>query len=443
MRRARRAPWLAALAVTACCGSAVPALASHTVFSASVDRFEIDGNAFGPADGVLDQVDEFDDGNLLPNWSRLVGTAVESGGVLTVRDPGTDVSLVPGVSLDVSNVENAIDVANGAGNFTATSYWVSSPLPGVNREIHFQLYGLGATIEAAGLTLQNLDAATAGPNPVGFSVTQSVSFVIGGGGVPQTDTVAIDPADITGQIVFRMAFDDATDTMVCSFSLDGGATFRSPFPPLHVFQVLDELEILLGAASITSTVPPPPPVVQHLVPTKLLLVKETAGPTSRKVTYQVKDPGPNGAFLGGSPPSAGATLNLLVGYVTQCFRLHSSGWRFSPSGFRYLDRGAHGPVKLVKIRRTANGTFQAKISILGSLGVLDIAPPNANLPAAMNLHLNGGPIAVEYCGSTENSFISANDARTFKVKDAPAPPTCTLNACSPSGAFLDETPGAF
>lgn len=45
-------------------GLSAPALVSHTTFASSVDRFEADGNAFGPADGTLDFVDEFDDGSL-------------------------------------------------------------------------------------------------------------------------------------------------------------------------------------------------------------------------------------------------------------------------------------------------------------------------------------------------------------------------------------------
>ena len=36
-----------------------PAWAFHTVFHFQVDRFEADGNVFGPADGVPDLVDDF------------------------------------------------------------------------------------------------------------------------------------------------------------------------------------------------------------------------------------------------------------------------------------------------------------------------------------------------------------------------------------------------
>jgi len=54
---------------------AAPAAASHTTFSMSADRVEIDGNAFGPLDGMPDEVDEFDDGTIGPAWAPFLGTA--------------------------------------------------------------------------------------------------------------------------------------------------------------------------------------------------------------------------------------------------------------------------------------------------------------------------------------------------------------------------------
>jgi hypothetical protein len=439
MRTTRRAFWMAGLTFGAWCAVAGPATAHHTIFSSSVERFEIDGNAFGPADGTLDQIDEFDDGVLAPNWGVLVGTAVEAGGVVTLKNPGLDVSLVPGVTLDVSNVENTTDVANGAGDFTATSYWVATPL-GTNREIHFQLYGLGSTIEAAGITIQNLDAATAGPNPVGYSATQSVSFFGGGGGTPQMATVAINQADITGPIVLRMAFDDATDMMTCSFSIDGGVTFQSPFPPMHVFQVLQDLEILLGAASIASTTPPPPPPpVQRGLAAKLFSVKNPSTPIARKILYQIKDLTP-GPLLYGNPTTHGATLNVRLSATDQCFHLPAAGWSYMPAGYRYSDSGGRfGPVKSAKIGLQSGGIL-GKVVILGKHGTIDLVPTNPTGLAYTNLHL-GGTQPGEYCSSTSGGTITADNAKVFKVKNLAVPAGCDLVACSPSGAFLGETDG--
>jgi hypothetical protein len=437
MRTAGRRSALAILALLTWC--AVPAMAHHLTFSASADRFEIDGNAFGPADGVLDQVDEFDDGVLAPNWSVLLGTAIESGGVLTLRDPGVDISLVPGAPLDISNVENTTDVSNGEGNFTATSYWTGPPV-GTNTQIHFQLYGIGPVIEAAGLTFANLDANGGGGGlPVGYSVSQEVTFLGSGGGVPQQDTVPINAADITGSIVLRMAFDDATDTMLCTFSLDGGATFQSPFPPLHVFQIVPSAEILLGANGIDVGSPPPPPppstVTQRPAATKLLVVKGGATPADRKVTEQMASANDPLTVV----PGLGGTLNLRVGDVTQCFHLPQNGWRFRSSLAAYADaQGVHGPVKTVKIHRSGTGTVLVKIGMSGKIGQIDIVPPNAPADADTNLRLNGVNAAVEYCGSTVAGLVARNTAKQFRVKGAPPPADCPLAACSASGAFLED-----
>ena len=49
--------------------------ASHSVFDFQVDRVAIDGNVFGPFDGVADRVDEFDDG-ALGTWVVVNGTVM-------------------------------------------------------------------------------------------------------------------------------------------------------------------------------------------------------------------------------------------------------------------------------------------------------------------------------------------------------------------------------
>src|SRR5262245_13279557 len=148
-------------------------------FSSSVQRYEADGNAYGSADGVFDLVDEFDDGVLAPNWAVLLGTAVESGGVLTLRDPGVTIPLV-GLPQEISTVESTEELANGQGNFVITSYWAPAPLA-ANRQFFLQIYGTSPAIEASGLTLSNLDASTAASSgqPVGYSVQFSRVFPVG------------------------------------------------------------------------------------------------------------------------------------------------------------------------------------------------------------------------------------------------------------------------
>jgi hypothetical protein len=406
-------------------------------FSSSCDRFAIDGNAFGPADGTLDFVDDFGSGTLAPNWEVLLGSAAESGGQLLVHSPGSDVQLGPTL-FEISTVENALHgIEQGAGNFVMTSDW-SPPLPALNAELHMQLYSISPIIEAAGITLTNLspEVATQQGNGsiAGYSVSQSVTQGVGAGFTTvQFGSVPINPASVTGAIVLRMSFDDATDTLTCSFSVDGGATFQSPFAPMHIFNGgVTDYDVLLGAAALAPNGVPPPPT--QTSPLDLLVVKTRATPESRRVTYKASFLRGQGIFVG-NPTSGGATLNLKVDAVSQCFRMPASGWSRSGPGYKYVDRaGSHGPVKVAGFRQKANGGVQIKVALDGSRGPIDIVPPNPGIQGDANFHVAGSG---EYCASTVGGTIHPNDARTFKVKKAPAPPGCYVTACSPSGAFLD------
>ncbi len=72
----------------------------------------------------------------------------------------------------------------------------------------------------------------------GYSVSQSVTHGFGSGFTTvQYATVPITAASVTGPIVERCSLDETTDMLTCSFSLDGGAAFQAPFPPVHVFMV--------------------------------------------------------------------------------------------------------------------------------------------------------------------------------------------------------------
>jgi hypothetical protein len=186
---------LLVLAWTAACLSASPARASHSVFSASADRFEADGNAYGAADGVADFVDEFDDGTLAPDWAVLLGTAVESGGVMTLKNPGVDIALVFGVGLDISSAENEVELENGLGNFTITSTWEG--LPALNTGFHFQIYGVGSIYESAGLNVNNLDPTNG--SPAGYSIGQQVIFVGSAGAHRRTTSSRSTPRTSPGR----------------------------------------------------------------------------------------------------------------------------------------------------------------------------------------------------------------------------------------------------
>jgi hypothetical protein len=428
MRSSARGSW-SLLVLAAVAGLPLRAAASHHVFSSSVDRFEVDGNTFGAEDGTLDFVDEFDNGTIAPDWSPLLGTNVESGGVVTLKNPGTDYT-IGSVSVDVSNIENEDPVVDGSGDFTATTYWVPS-LPATDQEFHFQLYELGSVIEAAGLSVGSASAAVP-PGVVGPSITMAVTQVLGGS-FNQSASVSIDPNDITGQIVLRISVDDATNMMTGSFSLDGGATFQSPFPPMPVFVGVDEYEFLLGAGVIESNIGPTPTPTPTATPTplptpqpigmQLLSVKNPSGAAARKILYKVKDVGHT---LVGDPTVDGATFNIKLDGTSQCFILPSLGWqRLGSSGFKFLNPdGTSGPVRLARIKKSGNN-FRVKILISGKQGPVDVIPPNPGSQADTNLRIG----LATYCSSSTGAAIGPNDDKTFKAKFAPPPAMCNLPPC--------------
>jgi hypothetical protein len=424
MRSTSLGRWVLGIAALSSLG-AVPAAA--TPFTSSCDRFEVDGSAFGSADGVFDFVDEFDDGTLAPSWTTLLGTAVESGGTVTVRDPGVSIPLGPNV-LEISTIENAVhEVGNGDGDFTMVSRWLPT-LPVTGAEFHMQLYSIAPIVEAAGITVNN-------EGPAGYSVSESVTEGFGSGFTTLVfNRVTIAAGDVTGPIVLRMSFDDATDMLTCAFSIDGGGSFQT-LPAMHIFNGgVADYDILLGAA-VTSVPPPPPP--PGSVPMTIFESRDAGTPASRKVRFTAKTTGPFPNLLGFLEGS-GAALAIKIDAAHQCFYLPpGSSWVPRSHGNAYLYRdsaGANGPVKVLSVKRGGRGFFQMKGVVLGKLGTLTLAPPNPGVRADVRLDLLTG---YDYCAATAGGLVVKNDAKSFKVKDAPAVGTCGITDCSPSGAFLD------
>ena len=438
MKVSAHVSWPMVLVLAAVAGVPVEARASHHVFSYSADRFEVDGNVFGPADGTLDYVDEFDNGTIAPDWTPLLGTNVEAGGVVTLKNPGTDYT-IGGVSVDVSNIENEEAVGNGAGDFTATVYWEPSWAL-TDQEFHFQLYELGPLIESAGLSVGSASAAVP-PVITGPSISQALTQISGTYDTLQYDTVPIDLNDVTGQIVLRISFDDATDTITNSFSLDGGTTFQSPFPPMPAFVGVDDYEFLLGggviegpapAATPTPTRTPTPTPTPTPLPTPqpvgmhLFVVKNPSGPASRKILYKVRD---FGHTVVGDPTIGGATFRIQLDNQDQCFSLPAAGWsRLGDAGFKYKDPNAvYGAVRTARIKKSGN-LFKIKLLVLGRQGPVIILPPNPGILAYTNLSFGNG---ADYCSSSEGAALGPNNAKTFKARGALAPPICNLPACTP------------
>jgi len=243
MRGALRIGWVAALVLTAV--DTLPARADHTVFDFRVDRFEVDGNMIGAHDGLPDFVDEFDDLVSPPPWLRLFGTVFQSEGVLHLKSPGSHFQGPDGTLLDLSNVESTLRFLDGGGDLTVTAYWE----PGVPEEgQHIYLTIIAGTLEH-GFEFVSLEFG----KRTELGIQQHETRLFGGIGGTFEDTrtalVPIDPADVTGQIVFRLRYDDITKLLTSSFSTDGGITFLSPFEPAPLFESTSFGGFILGADS--------------------------------------------------------------------------------------------------------------------------------------------------------------------------------------------------
>lgn len=226
---------------------AAPAGAFHTPFTYRVDRFELDGNEHGANDGVPDLVDDFADGVLSPTWYTAYGTASESSGYLVVQNPGVHFPSPDGSALDLSIAGSSSPtwVYDGMGSFTATAYW-EGVVPPVGHHYHFSLYTFnmsgGLFAETFGLAIRRTET--------GVDMEQHLTEIDQFSGTFQNTQLlfhAIDENDVTGQLVFRIAFDDTTNQATTAFSLDGGATWQSPFPPGTIFVGRTVAQFLLSA----------------------------------------------------------------------------------------------------------------------------------------------------------------------------------------------------
>jgi hypothetical protein len=227
----------AMLCLTSSTASAIPL--SGTSYTSSLDSTEILGNSFGTF------VDNFDDNVLDPSvWGVRNPTVVESGGVVTFSSPG---NIRGGCSNGYCMTQESSGIAtdnhavfDGQGDFTWTSTWLPG-LPNPN-----QLFGVGFSYACIpgveqcngglGMAVGNIEGIVA--DILGLSPGLNL-FFYGGFQPPQiplynyAQAFSISPADITGEIVMQLAFNDSTDIVNAAFSLDGGASFLTPFSPVQ------------------------------------------------------------------------------------------------------------------------------------------------------------------------------------------------------------------
>ena len=202
----------------------------------AVERFRVQGNLPG------DLTDEFDDGSLGSWYVTPGGTVSESGGALHLMGPGFEDSaaysiLKPQIVLNRSDAFSPPEysVTDGAGNFTSSSEWRNLPdAPGGFYSMGLRYFTSTTMVEAFSLTLSNLDQQTADAFGSIAGLVMGFDFstydVIGQALLStESERFAIDPGDITGNIVLQLSFDDVANELSAAVSLDGGTSFANGF----------------------------------------------------------------------------------------------------------------------------------------------------------------------------------------------------------------------
>lgn len=206
------------------------ATSSHaTTFAYDIERFSASGNHVGTF------VDEFDDG-VLTNWT-VKGTAVESGGVVTLSDPGYPLQLLnQSTGLDLTLESSQIQqsgipvMQDGYGDFTLEVAFSHVILP----QDHYLGLGFGLGGQIVAVTYANWGTEIAANSPgvsSGFGFTLHdledvtvVSSQITASSIA-TQQVLTTSGAITGDIVLRLSFDDASNVFTASASQDGGFNY--------------------------------------------------------------------------------------------------------------------------------------------------------------------------------------------------------------------------
>jgi len=431
------------LTATLCVGQA---RAFHTIFNFQVDRFEVDGNAAGPHDGTPDVVNEFDDGVLAPDFYNAYGTAFESGGYLVLTNPGFHAPSPLGGTIDLSVAASLglSRIQGGDGDATVTSYWDPTPPP-LDQSYHctfFVTVAVGGFQQIMGIGIANragtleFEQHRADLNQSTFAY-QNLVF----------DFLPISPGDITGQIGLRLDYDDTTQFVTGSVSLDGGATWTSPFPARELSDLAtDDAQVILsadpepgsGGGTTTTTVSPTTTTSTTLVPGSCSAIgcRRTTKPLGAKLVIKDKATDKGDSFAWkfrrgeattladfGAPPDAtsyefclsdGTGAVLMQADVPAGATCNGGPcWKANSKGFKYTDPAkAHDGLRKMVLRPGDAGSSQVLVKGRGENLTLP-ALPLQNLPVTARLRASTGECWANVFGA---AGVGGNIPARFKAK---------------------------
>ncbi len=241
-------------------GLFIAASAVANPYTFQLDKFEIAGNLSGNI------TDDFNDGTIdTALWDVYDPTVTESGTTISFQNPGAMDQMQLGslrITSEMSYLHYMFSMKDGSGNYTGTSTW-NPAIPGTNQFYVMNLSSIGTSTgpdENVIIGVANFDANVSAffGSPTGPMVFFGRSKDVANGDF-SLQGFSITPAIITGDILLRLAFDDATNLFSGAFSLDGGATFLTPFSDVaSTGELLSEAELTLGGESWDVQVVPLP-----------------------------------------------------------------------------------------------------------------------------------------------------------------------------------------
>ncbi|MFN8640475.1 MAG: right-handed parallel beta-helix repeat-containing protein [Candidatus Binatia bacterium] len=173
----------------------------------------------------------------------------------------------------------------------------------------------------------------------------------------------------------------------------------------------------------------------HAILGDTLSVTGSTDPARRRVSVKAREAASADALVG-DPTVNGAMLTLTLSgttpsratYALPPGRSGANGRPFwsgdAARGFTYRDRGGeNGPVRSVRVARTAEGTFLVQARVDGRLGAVMLAPPDRGSAACALLEIvDGDSYSVQFA----DGAVWNQGASRFRVRHPTAAGSCAL-----------------